>query len=243
MAGAFVLGALEPARRGGRPRAPRLPATTRTPRSPSSAACCRPWPRACRMVEPPAGLKARIMAAAAADLERTPRAARCRPGRRDRADAARRSPSRPQSSGPRAARGHRPVTWILRIAAVLAIVALGRLEPAPPEPAQRVPGVRAERRRGPRRRRAAGLAHGDPHPRRRDRLRARRGQRRRRRSPSRCRTSRRRRGAPSTRPGPSAVTACRSPLGDFTVGQRRERHRFKAVDVAAREWHRPRADP
>ena len=48
MAGAFVLGALDAAEDGGGPRATSPPVPSPIPRSPSSAACCRPSPRAFR---------------------------------------------------------------------------------------------------------------------------------------------------------------------------------------------------
>ena len=186
MAGAFVLGALEPADEA----AVRAHLPTCDDAHAEIAELGGVLPAlavSVPQVEPPAGLKARIMAAAAADLEeRTARsAAAC--GCRARAAA-------PTTAEPAAAE---PTAFPSAVGANRAPRAdiarvldpahrrgrrdrrAGRLEPAAPEPAQRVPGVRAERRRGPRRRRAAGLAHGDPHSGRRDRLRPRGGQRRR----------------------------------------------------------------
>jgi anti-sigma-K factor RskA len=85
------------------------------------------------MIEPPAGLKIRILAAAAADLEarRGTAPARIAPApAASAADTARPSVATPlafTSAGERAARRSRASTgtWLLRIAAVLAIAALG----------------------------------------------------------------------------------------------------------------------
>ena len=69
-------------------------------------------------VEPAAGLKARILAAAAADLETRPRGASTESGS---------APVVPFPVGraPASTRGIAPSGWVLRIAAVLAVVVLG----------------------------------------------------------------------------------------------------------------------
>ncbi|HEU0236443.1 MAG TPA: anti-sigma factor [Candidatus Limnocylindrales bacterium] len=79
-------------------------------------------------VEPPAGLKARILAAAAADLEARPSPASTEadsapvvPFPAGRAPAGR----APAGRAPAATRGIAPSGWVLRIAAVLAVVVLG----------------------------------------------------------------------------------------------------------------------
>ncbi len=128
LAGAFVLGALEPAEDGGRARAPRD--VRRGPRRDRRAgsACCRRWPTSVPVVEPPAALKARIMAAAAADLDARGDGRRRAAGRRargaGRAGGSRRRRARRRSRAPTSAnaprdRGRRRRPGSLRIAAVL----------------------------------------------------------------------------------------------------------------------------
>ena len=171
MAGAFVLGALEPADDGGRARAPRdLRRRARRDRRAG-------W-RAAGPGRERAGRRAAGGSARRGSWRPRPRTSSARDGRpgprRPRATApagattpaAARADAFPtaseRSASARAAR--RPTgTWILRIAAVVAIVALGRLEPAAPEPAQRARRpISDERRGGPRRGRPAGFADRDP---------------------------------------------------------------------------------
>ena len=97
------------------------------------------------VVEPPVGLKGRILAAAAADRPAVIPAPIPFPTASERVE---RSAAK---SGPGA------VSWILRIAAVLAIVALDRLERAPPGTARHVAAVRARCRRRAGRREATGF--------------------------------------------------------------------------------------
>ena len=106
-----------------------------------------PRSRRCRMVEPSPALKGRIMAAAAADLEarRTggglpPVAAVATPAAAAGARAQRRGdavPERRRAERARGRAGPRRRSGSVRIAAVLAIVAPRRLEPAAPGTARR----------------------------------------------------------------------------------------------------------
>ena len=90
------------ARRGGRrARAPRDVRRVRTRSSPSSAGCCRPSPRACRSSSRRPALRARIMAAAAADLAARRQGAA---PRRAATDDAVRPPSRRAAVRPRPSR-------------------------------------------------------------------------------------------------------------------------------------------
>jgi anti-sigma-K factor RskA len=98
------------------------------------------------IVEPPVGLRDRILAAAAAEPQTVVPAPIAVP-----APTVVPGPTAIASADERSARRARASTgtWILRIAAVLAIVAR-RLEPAPSQPARHCPGVSAVRRPGPR---------------------------------------------------------------------------------------------
>jgi anti-sigma-K factor RskA len=128
MAGAYVLGALEPADEA----AVRAHLASHADGHPEIAELGSVLPAladSVPVVEPPDGLKARIMAAAAADLAaRSSTAVPSSPAVTPAADspATATEPSRFPSASERTARRRASTgTWILRIAAVLAIVALG----------------------------------------------------------------------------------------------------------------------
>jgi len=121
LAGAFVLGALEPAEEAV-VRAHLDTCADAHAEIEELGGVLPALAESVPVVEPPAGLKARIMAAAAADL--AARGAADAPGPAASATAA---PTAFPSADVRSARGRRASTgsWILRIAAVVAIVALG----------------------------------------------------------------------------------------------------------------------
>jgi len=127
MAGAFVLGALD-AREEAAVRAHLETCADPHAEMAELGGVLPAFAEIVPVVEPPAGLKARIMAAAAADLE-------ARGGARSAGAAAVATPAPAPATTPvtfptaaeRAARRSRPTTgiWLLRIAAVLAIALLG----------------------------------------------------------------------------------------------------------------------
>ena len=163
LAAGYVLGALEPAEEAAvREHLATLP-SCRTRSSRSSAACVPALQElgVTELVEPPAALRDRILAAAAADLtERTrprrPNGRRCRVAGPSRLAGACRDSSCPEpipfpSENERTVRAERRrsgtsrLDWAIRIAAVVAIVALGAWGYQQPA------GARGERRRSTRR--------------------------------------------------------------------------------------------
>ncbi len=115
------------------------------------------------VVEPPAALGARIRAAAAADLAERDAPAVASPAPEVPASVTTLPTGEEREQRLAARRGPGVGTWLMGIAAVLAIALLGGWNLAAPGPAVECPGLRGCRLPGPRRRGPARLDDGAAH--------------------------------------------------------------------------------